>query len=50
MVKVFVSQGDMFEKKIFFIQIGEGFYVFIVEGDLNFGVIIGDDSVMIVEV
>jgi glyoxylase-like metal-dependent hydrolase (beta-lactamase superfamily II) len=39
----------MEEKTISFTQIGEGLYAFTAEGDPNSGVIIGDDSVMIVE-
>ncbi|WP_102227213.1 MBL fold metallo-hydrolase [Acidimangrovimonas sediminis] len=49
MAKAFASQGDMSEKKISFDQIGEGLYAFTAEGDPNTGVIIGDESVMIVE-
>jgi glyoxylase-like metal-dependent hydrolase (beta-lactamase superfamily II) len=49
MAKAFASQGDMTEKKITFDEIGDGLYAFTAEGDPNSGVIIGDDSVMIVE-
>jgi len=49
MAKAFASQGDMTEKKTSFTEIGEGLYAFTAEGDPNSGVIIGDDSVMIVE-
>ncbi|WP_146346214.1 MBL fold metallo-hydrolase [Phaeobacter marinintestinus] len=49
MAKAFASQGDMSEKKITFDEIGEGLYAFTAEGDPNSGVIIGDDSVMIIE-
>ena len=49
MAKGFASQGDMAEKTISFTQVGEGLYAFTAEGDPNSGVIIGDDSVMIVE-
>lgn len=49
MAKAFASQGDMADKKISFTQVGEGLYAFTAEGDPNTGVIIGDDSVMIVE-
>lgn len=49
MAKAFASQGDMTEKKITFSEVGEGLYAFTAEGDPNSGVIIGDDSVMIVE-
>jgi glyoxylase-like metal-dependent hydrolase (beta-lactamase superfamily II) len=49
MAKAFASQGDMTEKKISFTEVGEGLYAFTAEGDPNSGVIIGEDSVMIVE-
>ena len=49
MAKAFASQGDMAEKQSSFTQVGEGLYAFTAEGDPNSGVIIGDDSVMIVE-
>ena len=49
MAKAFASQGDLGEKEISFTQIGEGLYAFTAEGDPNSGVIIGDDSVMVVE-
>ena len=49
MAKSFASQGDMEEKTISFTEIGEGLYAFTAEGDPNSGVIIGDDSVMIIE-
>ncbi|WP_372890577.1 MBL fold metallo-hydrolase [Rhodosalinus sp.] len=49
MSKAFASQGDMAEKEISFTEIGEGLWAFTAEGDPNSGVIIGDDSVMIVE-
>lgn len=49
MAKAFASQGDMTEKKISFTEVGEGLWAFTAEGDPNSGVIIGDDSVMIVE-
>jgi len=49
MAKAFASAGDMTEKTISFTEVGEGLYAFTAEGDPNSGVIIGDDSVMIVE-
>ncbi len=49
MAKAFASQGDMSEKNISFTEVGDGLYAFTAEGDPNSGVIIGDDSVMIVE-
>jgi glyoxylase-like metal-dependent hydrolase (beta-lactamase superfamily II) len=49
MAKAFASQGDLTEKSITFEEIGEGLWAFTAEGDPNSGVIIGDDSVMIIE-
>jgi len=49
MAKAFASQGDMSEKKITFSEVGKDIYAFTAEGDPNSGVIIGDDSVMIIE-
>lgn len=49
MTKAFASQGDMTEKKITFDEIGRDLWAFTAEGDPNSGVIIGDESVMIVE-
>jgi glyoxylase-like metal-dependent hydrolase (beta-lactamase superfamily II) len=49
MAKAFASQGDMSDKKISFTEIGSGLYAFTAEGDPNSGVIIGDDSVMVIE-
>lgn len=49
MAKAFASQGDMTEKKISFTQVGRDLWAFTAEGDPNTGVIIGDESVMIVD-
>ena len=49
MARAFASQGDMTEKKTSFVEIGERLYAFTAEGDPNSGVIIGDDSVMVIE-
>jgi glyoxylase-like metal-dependent hydrolase (beta-lactamase superfamily II) len=49
MAKAFASQGDLAEKTVTFSEIGKGLYAFTAEGDPNSGVIIGDDSVMVVE-
>ncbi len=49
MTKAFASQSDMVEKNISFTEVGEGLWAFTAEGDPNSGVIIGDDSVMIIE-
>ncbi len=49
MTKQFASQGDLAEKVISFSEIGRDLWAFTAEGDPNTGVIIGDDSVMIVD-
>ncbi|TVS03643.1 MAG: MBL fold metallo-hydrolase [Rhodobacteraceae bacterium] len=49
MTKAFASQGDLAEKQTSFTEIGPGLYAFTAEGDPNSGVIIGDDSVMVIE-
>ena len=49
MSKAFASAGDLEDKTVSFTEIGDGLYAFTVEGDPNSGVIIGDDSVMVVE-
>ena len=49
MAKAFASQGDLSEKKTLFTEVGPGLYAFTAEGDPNTGVIIGDESVMVVE-
>lgn len=49
MAKQFASQGDTAEKTTTFAEIGRGLYAFTAEGDPNSGVIVGDDSVMVVE-
>ncbi len=49
MSKTFASAGDMEEKTISFDELGDGLYAFTAEGDPNTGVIVGDDSVMIID-
>jgi len=49
MAKEFASRGDMTDKKITFSEIGRDLWAFTAEGDPNTGVIIGDDSVMIMD-
>lgn len=49
MAKAFASQGDLAEKNISFAEIGKDIWAFTAEGDPNSGVVIGDDSVMIIE-
>jgi len=47
--KGFASTGDLGEKKVSFDQIGPGLYAYTAEGDPNSGVIVGDDSVMVID-
>ncbi len=49
MSRAFASAGDMTEKAISFDEVGRGLYAFTAEGDPNSGVIVGDESVMVVE-
>lgn len=49
MAKAFASKGDLGEKKKSFIELAPGCYGYTAEGDPNSGVIIGDDSVMVIE-
>jgi len=49
MAKGFASQNDTGEKEISFVEIGDGLWAFTAQGDPNSGVIIGDDSVMVIE-
>ena len=49
MTDAFASAGDLAEKQISFTEIGEGLWAFTAEGDPNTGVVIGDESVMIIE-
>ena len=47
--KQFASVADLEEKKTTFEQLEEGLYAYTAEGDPNSGVVIGDDSVMVIE-
>jgi glyoxylase-like metal-dependent hydrolase (beta-lactamase superfamily II) len=49
MAKGFASTGDTADKTISFDEIGRDLYAFTAEGDPNSGIIVGDDSVMIVD-
>jgi len=49
MAKGFASADDLTEKEISFTEVGDGLHAFTAQGDPNTGVVIGDDSVMIVE-
>ena len=45
----FASTGDLAEKNVSFTRVGPNLYAYTAEGDPNTGVIIGDDSVMIID-
>lgn len=45
----FASTGDTQDKKVSFTEIGPGLYAFTAEGDPNTGVIVGPDSVMVID-
>ncbi|WP_443114830.1 MBL fold metallo-hydrolase [Herbaspirillum seropedicae] len=49
MAKAFASQADLEAKKISFVQLSDNAYAYTAEGDPNSGVIIGDDSVMVID-
>ena len=47
--KKFASHADLQEKKTSFIKLSDNAYAYTAEGDPNSGVIIGDDSVMVID-
>lgn len=47
--KKFASQADLAEKKVTFEQLSDHAWAYTAEGDPNTGVIIGDDSVMVID-
>jgi len=47
--KAFASQADLEEKQVTFDELGDGLYAYTAEGDPNTGIIVGDDSVMVVD-
>ncbi len=49
MTQAFASQADLKPKKITFQQLSKSCYAFTTEGDPNTGVIVGDDSVMVID-
>jgi len=49
MSKAFASQADLADKKITFAALGGGAYAYTAEGDPNSGVVVGDDSVMVLD-
>lgn len=48
-LKGFASTADLGDKKVSFDQLGQGLYAYTAEGDPNSGVIVGDDSAMVVD-
>lgn len=49
MSKAFASQADLQEKKVSFTQLSENAYAYTAEGDPNTGIIIGDESVLVLD-
>jgi glyoxylase-like metal-dependent hydrolase (beta-lactamase superfamily II) len=49
MTKKFASQADLEEKKVSFTELADGLYAYTAEGDPNTGIVIGDDSVMVLD-
>ena len=49
MSKAFASQGDLVEKRETFAELAPGVFALTAEGDPNSGVIVGDDSVMVID-
>ncbi len=49
MSKAFASQADLVEKKVSFDKLSDNAYAYTAEGDPNTGVIVGDDSVMVID-
>jgi glyoxylase-like metal-dependent hydrolase (beta-lactamase superfamily II) len=47
--KAFASQADLVEKKVSFDRLSDNAYAYTAEGDPNTGVIVGDDSVMVID-
>ena len=45
----FASTSDLGEKQVSFTEIGPGLWAYTAEGDPNSGIIIGDDSVMVID-
>lgn len=49
MTKSFASQGDLAEKRETFAELAPGVFALTAEGDPNSGVVIGDDSVLVID-
>ena len=48
-MKKFASQNDLDDKNVSFEEIGKNLFAFTAEGDPNSGIIIGDESVMVID-
>ena len=49
MARAFASHSDLEDKQISFDELGPGLYAYTAEGDPNSGVVVGDDSVLVVD-
>lgn len=49
MARAFASQGDLEDKEVSFDELEPGLYAYTAEGDPNSGVVVGDDSVLVVD-
>jgi glyoxylase-like metal-dependent hydrolase (beta-lactamase superfamily II) len=49
MSKAFASQADLADKKVTFTRLSDNAYAYTAEGDPNTGVVIGDESVMVID-
>ncbi len=49
MTKAFASQADLADKKITFTKLADNAYAYTAEGDPNTGIVIGEDSVMVID-
>jgi glyoxylase-like metal-dependent hydrolase (beta-lactamase superfamily II) len=49
MEKKFASQADLEEKQVSFDQLSDHAYAYTAEGDPNTGIVVGDDSVMVID-
>lgn len=49
MSKKFASQADLEEKQVSFTELATGVYAYTAQGDPNTGIVIGDDSVMVLD-
>ena len=49
MAKAFASHADLADKPVTFARLSENAYAYTTEGDPNTGVVVGDDSVMVID-